>query len=487
MGEHIEYKVRAKQPSAPDEYAAYEKLNEALSSVDGKLPLAISIPLGLQHFLAMFFGNLTPVIMVCSVALCAGQPFDAESKVLLAQASLLMAGIGTLLQCFSLGKFGARLPLMMGTSFAFVYAACFLAKQDFAIFQGACIGSAVFAIILGLTAKYWVKYIPPIVSACVVVTIGLSLTGAAINQLSRGNGDAPATWGQLVVGGVALIACVLANRFSRGMLRDFYLLVGLLAGSVTAAIMQYSGVEVMFNPARLHETLNTVGHFYMPSLFEIVPQFEIGAILAVIAISIVSVAEIIGNVSMVSFAGLEREATAREVQGAIGAFGLANLIGSFIFCAMPVSTYAQNSSLVSTTKVVNRSVMIVAAIILILSAFCPPIAGALYLLPSCVVGGCTIMLFGAVIVVGLEMFYNAGLSKRLVFIALVSLVCGLCTSYLYVIFPGLPNAFHCFFDGNPVGGVFIVSMILSHALPKSFLQSGKAEDAEQLGETSDEG
>lgn len=475
MKEHIEYKVRAKQPPVPDAFAAQEQLEEALGSVTGKVPLSISVPLGLQHFLAMFFGNMAPVIMVFSVAVYGGMPFGVDGMVLMFQAAMLVAGLATLMQCFSVGKFGARLPIMMGTSFAFVYAAMFLAKQDFALLQGACIASAIFAIVLGLTAKYWVKYIPPLVSACVVVTIGLSLTGAAINKLARGSNDIPATWGQLVVGGVALATCFLVNRFSRGAMKNFYLLSGLVAGCVAAGIVQFCGGEVMFSAARIHEAIHNVGRFYTPEFFAIMPKFDAGAIFAVCAITVVSLTELIGNVSMVAFAGLDRKAEAKEIGGAVSACGLANLIGSLVFCSMPVAAYAQNSSLVSTTRVVNRSVMIVAALALILCSFCPPLAGAIYLVPNCVIGGCTIMMFGAVIVVGLEMLYNAGLSKRSVFIALVSLICGLCVSYLYVVFPGLPHTFCCIFNGNPVAGVFLFAMILVHTVPKNFLQSSEEE------------
>lgn len=155
---------------------------ENVYQLEGRVPVAKAIPFGLQHVLAMFVANIAPLIIIASVAVYNGQPFSVIETARLLQNCMLIAGIGTMLQLYPVWKIGSGLPVVMGLSFTFLAACMTAASQDYGVMVGAIIVGGVFEGILGLTAKYWRKIISPILSACVVVSIGLSILNVGVSS-----------------------------------------------------------------------------------------------------------------------------------------------------------------------------------------------------------------------------------------------------------------------------------------------------------------
>ena len=194
--------------------------------LDGRVPVGEAIPFGLQHVLAMFVANVTPVMLIASVAVYNGQAFTAIDTALLIQAAMLVAGIGTLVQLFPVWRIGSRLPVVMGLSFAFLSAMMTLAAKDYGYMIGAVIVGGCIEGLLGLTAKYWRRFVSPIVSACVVTTIGFSLLSTGISSFASSSVYPTGAWQNLLVAVITLAACLVYNSLAKGFWKQLYVLFG---------------------------------------------------------------------------------------------------------------------------------------------------------------------------------------------------------------------------------------------------------------------
>lgn len=194
--------------------------------LDGRVPAGEAIPFGLQHVLAMFVANVTPVMLIASVAVYNGQAFTAIDTALLIQAAMLVAGIGTLIQLFPVWRIGSRLPVVMGLSFAFLSAMMTLAAKDYGYMIGAVIVGGCIEGLLGLTAKYWRRFVSPIVSACVVTTIGFSLLSTGISSFASSSVYPTGAWQNLLVAAITLAACLVYNSLAKGFWKQLYVLFG---------------------------------------------------------------------------------------------------------------------------------------------------------------------------------------------------------------------------------------------------------------------
>lgn len=194
--------------------------------LDGRVPVGKAIPFGLQHVLAMFVANVTPVMLIASVAVYNGQAFTAIDTALLIQAAMLVAGIGTLVQLFPVWRIGSRLPVVMGLSFAFLSAMMTLAAKDYGYMIGAVIVGGCIEGLLGLTAKYWRRFVSPIVSACVVTTIGFSLLSTGISSFASSSVYPTGAWQNLLVAAITLAACLVYNSLAKGFWKQLYVLFG---------------------------------------------------------------------------------------------------------------------------------------------------------------------------------------------------------------------------------------------------------------------
>ena len=255
-----------------------------LYSLDGRLPIAKAIPFGLQHVLAMFVSNITPLMILANVI-----GLEQGISSVLIQNCMIIASIGTLVQLYPIWKIGSRLPIVMGISFTFLSVSISIgASQGMGTLMGAVIVGGIVEGLLGLCAKYWLKLIPHIVAATVVTSIGFSLLPIGANSFAGGQGAADFGSAQnWIVGSVTLLTCLLTQVFAKGFIRSLSVLVGLIVGYILALCMgmvDFSG-------------LTSNGIIALPKFLPFTPEFNLGAILSVIAIYLVSATETVGDSS----------------------------------------------------------------------------------------------------------------------------------------------------------------------------------------------
>ena len=427
--------------------------------LDGKVPVAKAIPFGLQHVLAMFVANVAPIILVAQVAVYNGIAFTEIETARLIQNAMLIAGIGTLIQLYPIWRIGSKLPVVMGISFTFVSAMMVYAAQDYGIMIGGIIVGGCIEGVLGLTVKYWRRFVAPIVSACVVTTIGFSLLSVGINSYGASNAYDFGSWQNLLVGTITLVTCLVYQALAKGFWKQLYVLAGLVVGYIAAICFG------MVDFAQIGSTVSELGVVSFPQLLHFTPKFELGAIVSITLVFFVSAAETIGDTTAVCNGGLGRDITVRELSGSLACDGFISAISGGVFGCSPITSFSQNVGLVAMTKVVNRFTIMFGAIALVLAGLFPPIGAFFSTLPECVLGGCTVMMFGAIIISGVTMLSQCGLDQRNTLIA-TSLSIGIGVTLVSGFFDHMPKLIGDIFAGNPVAGVFVVAMVLSLAMPK---------------------
>ena len=422
--------------------------------LDGRVPVTKAIPFGLQHVLAMFVSNLAPI----SIIAAAGGLSQDEIAILL-QNAMFVAGIATLIQLFSVWKVGAKLPIVMGVSFTFVTVLSTVAVNfGYPTVIGAVLVGGIFEGTLGLLAKYWRKIISPIVAASVVTAIGFSLFTVGARSFGGGYTEDFGSAQNLLLGAITLVTCLVWNCFAKGYLKQLSVLAGLVVGYIVAICMGKVDLSVVF----------AEGLVSLPKLLPYTPEFNLGAILSVCIIYLVSAAETIGDTTAMVASGLNREITDREISGSLGCDGYSSAISSLFGCP-PVTSFSQNVGLIAMTKVVNRFTIATGAAAMILAGLLPPVGNFFASLPESVLGGCTIMMFGTILVSGMQMIERAGFSQRNITIVALSLAVGIgFTSSTEIGIWGIfPEMVQNVFAANVVAVVFLMSIILDLVLPKS--------------------
>ena len=423
-------------------------------TLDGQVPLLKAIPFGLQHILAMFVANLTPITIIAS----AGGLSQAEIAILL-QNAMFVAGIATLIQLYPIWKIGSRLPIVMGVSFTFVtILSTVAANYGYSAVIGAVICGGIFEGIIGLFAKYWRKIIAPIVAASVVTAIGYSLFTVGARSFGGGYSEDFGSAQNLLLGTITLVVCLGWNILAKGYLKQLSVLAGLIVGYIAAICMGKVDLSVIFSE----------GFISLPRFLPYIPEFNIGAIFSVAIIFMVSAAETIGDTTAMVSGGLGREIKSEEISGSLACDGFASAISALFGCP-PVTSFSQNVGLISMTKVVNRFTIATGAGCMILAGLFPPIGNFFASLPESVLGGCTVMMFGTIMVSGIEMLSKAGFTQRNITIAALSLSIGIgftaaSETDLWHIFP---DVIQSVFSANVVAVVFVVSIVLNLVLPKN--------------------
>ncbi len=420
-------------------------------TLDGHVPLAQAVPFGLQHILAMFVANIAPIIIVTGAC-----GLDASHSAMLIQCAMIIAGIGTLIQLFPIWKIGSGLPIVMGISFTFVSVFCYVGPAyGYPAIVGAVLIGGLIEGVLGLFAKYWMKLITPIVSASVVTSIGFSLLSVGAASFGGGSGSenfgAPANW---ILGTVTLICCLLFHIFAKSYFKQLSVLFGLIVGYILAICMG------MVDFSALHG----VSVVALPSFLPFKPEFDINAIIAVTLIFLVSATETIGDTSALASSALDRNASEKETTGSITCDGFVSSISALFGC-LPITSFSQNIGLVAMTKVVNRYAIATGAIIMIIAGVFPAVGALLATLPDAVLGGCTIMMFGMIVMSGIQMMSRCGYSQRNITIASVSLSVGIGFTQAPELFEIFPQIIRTVFAENCVAVVFLVSVILNLVLP----------------------
>ena len=428
--------------------------HEELFKLDGDIPVVRAIPYGIQHILAMFVANLAPIAIIVAAA-----GLSEDMRAVLIQNAMFIAGIGTFIQLYPLWRVGSGLPIVMGISFTFVTVLCgIVATYGYSTAIGAIMVGGIIEGVLGLFAKYWRRIISPIVAAVVVTSIGFSLLG--VGATSFGGGSGVPDFGSpqnLALGTVSLVSCLVFQVLAKGKAKQLSVLFGLVIGYVVALFMgavDFSGFAGM-------------QLFALPQLMPFTPEFNLGAIVSVTLIFLVSATETIGDTSALTMVGLNREVKEKELTGSIACDGFVSSLSACFGC-LPITSFSQNVGLVAMTKVVNRFTIMTGAACMILAGLLPPVGNFFASLPQAVLGGCTIMMFGTILTSGVQMIAKCGFSQRNIVIVSLSLAVGIGFTtaseiFLWDIFPELVQSV---FSANVVAVVFVVSVFLSLVLPK---------------------
>lgn len=432
------------------------KSNSSVSNIyqlEGRVPVSRAIPFGLQHILAMFVANISPIIIVAGASGVSG-----KQLAMLIQSAMLIAGIGTLIQLFPLWKIGSGLPIVMGISFTFVSIMCYIgANYGYGTIMGAVLIGGLIEGCLGLFAKYWMKIISPIVSASVVTAIGFSLL--SVGSTSFGGGSGSENFGSVenwILGTITLLCCILFNIFAKSYWKQLSVLFGLVVGYLVAIPMGL----VDFS------SLAGTSVIALPHLMPFKMEFHLNAIISVALIFLVSATETIGDTQALANSGLNRSATTKEISGSLACDGFISSLSSLFGC-MPITSFSQNVGLVAMTKVVNRFTIATGALIMILASIFPIFGAVLATLPDAVLGGCTIMMFGTIVVSGLQMIGKCGYSQRNITIVALSLSIGIGFTQVPELFSVFPKIIETVFAENCVAVVFLVAVILNLILPQN--------------------
>ncbi len=381
-------------------------------------PMTQAIPLGLQHVLAMFASNVTPSIIVAGAA---GLAFGGTEQVYLIQMAMLFAGIATLFQTVGIGPVGARLPIMQGTSFAFVgVLAGVAATEGLGVALTACLIGGVIHFALGSVIKSLRWLFPPLVTGLVILAIGLYLIPVAIKYAAGGAADfqmAAESFGSLKHWSVALTVVVVAlacKFWGKGVISNAAILLGMVAAYLLAYALG------MVNFGGVAKASWITGLQVMPYGF----SFSLGAVIAVTLVCIVSAIETVGDASATAKAGADRDATDEEIAGATYADGLGTAVAA-VFGGLPNTSFSQNVGIVSMTGVMSRHVVTIGGIILIVCGLLPKIGAVIASMPMPVLGGGVIVMFGMVAAAGMNMLSEVKMNRRNMIIIAMSLAVGL--------------------------------------------------------------
>ena len=389
-----------------------------LGDPDYELPMGPRITLGLQHVLAMFASNVTPSIIIAGAA---GFAFGSADMVFLIQMAMLFAGVATLFQTIGFGPVGARLPVMQGTSFAFVPIMIGVVKSSgMAALMGSVIVAGIFHAILGSFIGRIRHWFPPLVSGMVITTIGLYLIPVGIRYAAGGAADFQINnpnWGEFSHWSLALVVIIVAlgcKFFTRGLTSSAAVLIGLFAGylvGIATGAVNFGSV-------------GKAAWFAFPMPLKYGLEFNIAAIIGMCLISIVSAIETVGDISAIAKGGAGRESTDKELAGGTYADGLGSALAG-IFGGLPNTSFSQNVGIVSMTGVMSRGVVTIGAIFLIICGFIPKIGAVVSSMPIEVLGGGVILMFGMVVSAGVSMLSTVEWSRRNMMILATSMSVGL--------------------------------------------------------------
>ena len=431
---------------------------EQLKDPNHEIPLGPRTALGVQHVLAMFASNVTPSIIIAGAA---GFAFGGEDMVYLVQMAMLFAGVATLFQTIGFGPIGARLPVMQGTSFAFVPIMIGIVKTSgMAALFGAVIVAGLFHTFLGSVIGRIRHWFPPLVTGIVITAIGLALLPVGIKYASGGAAafqmNAP-EWGDFSRWGLALVVIFVAlgfKFFTRGTMSSAAILIGLIVGYVVGYLtgaVNFGGVA-------------KAAWFAVPQPFKYGIEFSAFAIIGMCLMSLVSAIETVGDISGIAKGGANREATDKELSGGTYADGFGSFIAG-LFGGLPNTSFSQNVGLISMTGVMSRSVVTLGALFLVACGLIPKVGAVVAAMPISVLGGGVIMMFGMVVSAGINMLSGVNWNRRNMIILAMSLSVGLGIQAVPKSMQHLPDSFEMLMVSGLLPAAAI-SVILNLLIPK---------------------
>ena len=456
------------------------KLSDAAFQMDGKMPLAQAIPLGLQHVLAMFVGNLTPLLIITGACGIAGGEF-AGLQLSLLQNAMLVAGIVTLVQLFAIGPVGGRVPIIMGTSSGFIGVFNSVAAtmgggvSAYGAIMGASILGGFFETVLGFFLKPLRKFFPSVVTGTVVMSIGLSLISVGINSFGGGNkAEDFGSMENLLLALFVLIVILIFKHCTKGFWSSSSILLGIIAGYIAAIVMGFvlpttgvtaDGVEYTKAWVLNWDKVADAAWFAIPKIMPVKPVFDMRAILPVMIMFIVTAVETVGDISGVMEGGLGREATDKELSGGVMCDGLGSSLAA-CFGVLPNTSFSQNVGLVAMTKVVNRYALATGAVFPILCGLCPKLAALISIMPQSVLGGAAVMMFSSIVFSGIQLITKNPMNSRNLSIVSVALGVGYGMGANPDILVHAPKLVQLVFGGSGIVPAAIVAILLNIVLPK---------------------
>ncbi|MGN0408953.1 MAG: uracil-xanthine permease family protein [Candidatus Fimousia sp.] len=447
----------------------------------GKIPLGQAIILGLQHVLAMFVGNLTPLLIITGACgMGVGSEF-AEVQVALLQNAMIIAGAVTLVQLYAIGPVGGKVPIIMGTSSGFIGVFSNVVNimgggiLGYGAIMGASMIGGIFEGVLGFCLKPLRKFFPPVVTGTVVLSIGLSLIAVGIS--SFGGGSSAADYGSienLLLGTIVLIVIIALKHGTKGFTSSSSILIGIIVGYIIAAIMGMAlpttvmnaeGQEVAKSWVLNWDKVAQASWFSVPKFMPVKPIFDIRAIVPVLVMFVVTAVETVGDISGVMEGGMGREASDSELSGGVICDGLGSTVAAF-FGVLPNTSFSQNVGLVTMTKIVNRFALACGAVFLILCGLLPKLAALISIMPQSVLGGAAVMMFSSIVVSGIQLITKTEVTGRNITIVSVALGLGYGIGANSAVLAGLPDIIQYVFGGSGIVPAAAVALVLNIILPK---------------------
>ncbi|MCI6091535.1 NCS2 family nucleobase:cation symporter [bacterium] len=446
----------------------------------GKLPLKKAIPLGLQHVLAMFVGNLTPLLIITGACGLVGAEF-ADLQVELLQNAMIVAGIVTLVQLYAIGPIGGKVPIIMGTSSGFigvfnsVVGVMGGGVATYGAIMGASVLGGLFESVLGFLIKPLRKFFPAVVTGTVVLSIGLSLIGVGVNSFGGGNNANDfGSVENLLLGFLVLVVIIILKHGTTGMTSASSILIGIIVGYIAAAIMgavlphtavNAEGVEYTKAWVLNWDKVAQAEWIALPSLLPVKLRFDLRAIIPVLIMFVVTAVETVGDISGVMEGGMGREATDSELSGGVVCDGVGSSFAA-LFGVLPNTSFSQNVGLVTMTKIVNRGALAIGALFLILCGLFPKLAALISIMPQSVLGGAAVMMFSSIVISGIQLITKETLTMRNITIVSVALGLGYGIGVNSGILSQLPQALQLVFGGSGIVPAAIIAIVLNIALPK---------------------
>lgn len=437
-----------------------EKTGRSQASIfqlDGIPKFSQALPLALQHVVAMIVGCVTPAIIVSGVA-----GLNNADKVILIQSALVVSALSTLLQLFPIGKkggfrIGSGLPVIMGISFAYVASMQAIASSyNIGTIFGAQIVGGMIAFVIGFFIDKIRKLFPPLVTGTVVLTIGLSLYSTAVNYMAGGaSSENYGHWKNWLVAFLTLAVVIVLNHFGKGIIKLASILIGIIVGYIVAAcfgMVDFSAVA-------------EAGIFQAPKLMYFGIEFEPSSCVAIGLLFAINAIQAIGDFTATTTGSMDRVPTDEELKGAIVGYGITNILGAFLG-GLPTASYSQNVGIVTTTKVVNRCVLGLAAGILLIAGLVPKFSGLLTTIPQCVLGGATISVFASIAMTGIKLITSQEMNYRNTSIVGLAVALGVGVTQASASLAMFPEWVTTIFGKSPVVLATIVAVLLNLVLPK---------------------
>lgn len=429
--------------------------NRSKFEVDGVPPLKEAIPLGLQHVFAMFLSNIAvPIILAKIVGL------NEADLTVLVQSSMVMAGIATFIQCYPIGRIGAKLPVVMGSSFGFLPTNIAIASNyGMSGLLGATFVGGLFGGVFGLFIKPLRRFFPKVVTGTVVLTIGISLLPTGITAMAGGSGaedfGSMKNW---VVSLFVMTIVLFLNQFGRGMIQTSSILIAIIIGYVLALALNM----VDFT------SIQEASWFAIPQPFYFPLEFKLGAIAPMLVMFVVTSIETVGDVTAMTMGGASREPTDRELSGAVIANGITSSFGS-IFNSFANTSFSQNIGIITLTKMMSRYIVALGSVFLIAAGLVPKLGAVLSTLPQAVIGGASIIIFSQITLTGIDILSADGLTNRSKLIVGLSLSFGLGLAQVPEALASLPSFLATLFGESSIVISCLVALTLNLILPEEKL------------------